>query len=413
VEYLAQHIESLIFTCEHPISFKEIKSALEEIFEAKIKAEDITETLDTLMENYRSDQSSFEIVKIAGGYQFLTKGAFHATVGTYLKQTIKKRLSTAALETLAIVAYKQPVTKGDIENIRGVNCDYAVQKLLEKELVAILGRKEAPGRPLLYGASQKFLDYFGIEDLKDLPKIKEFKDPDNSIGEAAPIEENVEGFDGLPRRKDDVIDIAIAVADIYDPLPPREEEHPKQGENVEGQGSSQKEDDLVDIAIAVADIYEPLPPKEEDDPDDGGNEDDNGDGTPIADPTTSPLAEGASTEAVSQEGLQEESKEEETSSSSDEEILNTEQAPGELPKDQQVDTALEHAQETDVEASTTELEEEKSEGIVEFVEKTTGEFAGQTPEEINQENELVVNPENLIDPEGVTTENISSLGEDE
>lgn len=226
MEYLAQHIESLIFTCEQPISFQEIKAALEEIFETTLAEEDLKNAIQSLTERYQSNDHAFEIIKIAGGYQFLTKGAFHNTVGTYLKQTIKKRLSRAALETLAIIAYKQPVTKTDIENIRGVNCDYAVQKLLEKELISIIGRKEAPGRPLLYGSSQKFMDYFGIEDIKDLPKLKEFTGTDNSIGEAAPIEENITAKNGSPKREDDVVDIAIAVANIYDPLPINEEEDP-------------------------------------------------------------------------------------------------------------------------------------------------------------------------------------------
>ena len=87
------------------------------------------------------------------------------------------------METLSIVAYKQPISKTEIEQIRGVSCDYAMQKLLEKELVAILGRSDAPGRPLVYGTSDKFMDYFGIKSLKDLPKPKDFKDVENKIGE--------------------------------------------------------------------------------------------------------------------------------------------------------------------------------------------------------------------------------------
>jgi segregation and condensation protein B len=122
----------------------------------------------------------------------LTKPAFHHTVGTYLKLTTRKRLSRAALETLAIVAYKQPVPKSELEKIRGVNCDYALQKLLEKELVSIVGRSEGPGRPLLYGTSQKFMDYFGLKGLEDLPRPKDFKEPDQEIGEKAPIEETGE-----------------------------------------------------------------------------------------------------------------------------------------------------------------------------------------------------------------------------
>lgn len=259
MEYLAQHIESLIFTCEQPISLKEIIAALEGTFESKFKEEEIKETIKELTETYQSDTRAFELVKIAGGYQFLTKGAFHATVGTFLKQTIKKRLSKAALETLAIIAYKQPVTKTDIENIRGVNCDYAAQKLLEKELISIVGRKEAPGRPLLYGTSQKFMDYFGIEDLQDLPKLKEFQPTENSIGEAAPIEEAISGEFGNSNREDDVVDIAIAVANIYQPLPPDEED-----DNDEGK--------------------------------DGGQDDDNG--TPIADQEDPILEEGATNETL-------------------------------------------------------------------------------------------------------------------
>ena len=195
MEYLAQHIESLIFTTEHAISFEEINGCLQETFETKFKKKDIEDALELLMNRYRGDEFAFEIIEIAEGYQFLTKGAFHQTVGNYLKQTTKKRLSRAAIETLSIIAYKQPVSKGEMEKIRGVSCDYSVQKLLEKELVTILGRSEGPGRPLLYGTSEKFMDYFGIKSLKDLPKPKDFKVPENEIGEAAPIEETLPVID--------------------------------------------------------------------------------------------------------------------------------------------------------------------------------------------------------------------------
>ena len=119
----------------------------------------------------------------------MTKGAYHGVIGTWLKQTTKKRLSQAAIETLSIIAYKQPVSKTEIEQIRGVSSDYSLQKLLEKELVSITGRSDGPGRPLLYGTSIKFMDYFGLKDLSDLPRPKDFKDPDQEIGERAPIEE--------------------------------------------------------------------------------------------------------------------------------------------------------------------------------------------------------------------------------
>lgn len=191
MDYLSQHIESLVFTAEQPIPLKEIKSCLEETFQTKFKAAELETAIQGLMKKYEDHDFSFEIVEIAEGYQFLTKGAYHNSVGTMLKQRTKKRLSRAALETLSIIAYKQPVTKSEMEKIRGVSCDYSVQKLLEKELVAITGRSDAPGRPLLYGTSEKFMDYFGIKSIKDLPKIKDFKTGDSEIGEAASADEVV------------------------------------------------------------------------------------------------------------------------------------------------------------------------------------------------------------------------------
>jgi len=190
VDNLAQHIESLIFTASRPLNREQILECLEEAFETTIPVEDFESSLNGLIEKYQDPSFAFEIIEIAEGFQFLTKGAFHHTIGTFLKQTTRKQLSRSALETLAIVAYKQPVTKTELEKIRGVSCDYAMNKLLEKELVVIVGRSEAPGRPLLYSTSDKFMDYFGLKSLKDLPKPKEFTLPEGSIGEAAPIEES-------------------------------------------------------------------------------------------------------------------------------------------------------------------------------------------------------------------------------
>lgn len=193
VEYLAQHIESLIFATDDPISVKEIQKTLEAAFETDFKEEEVEAALQQLQERYQQDEYAIEIAEVAQGYQFLTKPAYHKTVGVYLKQTTRKRLSRAALETLSIIAYKQPVTKTDMEKIRGVSCDYSIQKLLDKDLVAIVGRSEGPGRPLLYGTSDKFMDYFGLQSLDDLPKPKDFRVPGNQIGEKAPIEEAVPG----------------------------------------------------------------------------------------------------------------------------------------------------------------------------------------------------------------------------
>lgn len=184
MDFLKQHIEALIFAAPQAIPFAEIHAVLVETFQTEIPEEEVQTVLKQINTQFQTDTYAFELVEIAGGYQFMTKGAYHSTVAVHLKQTTKKRLSQAALETLAIIAYKQPVTRTELEEIRGVNCDYALQKLLEKELVMIAGRSEGPGRPLLYGTSEKFMDYMGINSLADLPKTKDFKDIENTIGEA-------------------------------------------------------------------------------------------------------------------------------------------------------------------------------------------------------------------------------------
>ncbi|MCB0528573.1 MAG: SMC-Scp complex subunit ScpB [Saprospiraceae bacterium] len=186
---MKQHIAALIFASPQPVSAADIRSVLEESLQTEVLDADVAQALEDIAEQYRHDDFPFELVEIAGGYQFMTKGAYHHTIAVYLKQTTKKRLSQAALETLALIAYKQPVSKPELEEIRGVNCDYALQKLLEKELVIITGRSEGPGRPLLYATSDKFMDYLGIKSLADLPKPKDFKEIENTVGEAPNIEE--------------------------------------------------------------------------------------------------------------------------------------------------------------------------------------------------------------------------------
>lgn len=194
LDQLVQHIESLIFTTDHAISLDEIDSVLEEAFGIRFPQQELEGAIEILKARYAADEFAFDIVEIGGGYQFLTKGAFHNTVGVFLRQTTRKRLSRSALETLSIVAYKQPVTKSELEKIRGVSCDYAIQKLLEKELVLIVGRSDGPGKPLLYATSAKFMDYFGLKSIEELPQPKEFKEPDNTIGEMASDEDAA----GLP-----------------------------------------------------------------------------------------------------------------------------------------------------------------------------------------------------------------------
>lgn len=177
ISNLIPHIESLIFASDKPLTAAEITELINQAFgfmEDKVIVEQVDAALEGIVEKYNSEFYPFEVRQSGGGWQFLTKKEFHKTVAQLNGEKFLKRLSAAALETLAIVAYKQPVTKGEIESIRGVSSDYAVQKLLEKELIIITGRNEKlPGHPLVYATSKNFMDYFGINSPEDLPKIKE------------------------------------------------------------------------------------------------------------------------------------------------------------------------------------------------------------------------------------------------
>ena len=192
MDVLALHLESLIFAANPSISFDELKNAVEASLNTLITDEALAVMSETLKEKYATEEYAMEIVEVSGGFRFMTKGAYHHTIGTYLKQNTHKKLSKSALETLAIVAYKQPVTKTEIESIRGVNSDYTIQRLLEKDLVEIAGRSSGPGKPLLYTTSQKFIDYFGLKSMDDMPKLKDFEQTDNQIGtpESIEVEQN-------------------------------------------------------------------------------------------------------------------------------------------------------------------------------------------------------------------------------
>jgi len=177
------YIEALIFASEQSIRIEEIIYCLQAAFEHDFTTEEVNKLLINIKEKYKNEKLAIELVNISNGYQFLTKKEYHAIISMLQLQRSKKKLSQAALETLAIVAYKQPVTKPDVEQIRGVNCDYSIQKLLEKELITIIGKSEAIGKPILYGTSPVFMDYFGINSIKELPHIKELTTNSTSIGE--------------------------------------------------------------------------------------------------------------------------------------------------------------------------------------------------------------------------------------
>src|SRR5436853_3092210 len=177
INNLIPHIEALVFASDKPLSTLEVLELANNAFsfmDEKVTLDQVEAAIDGIVEKYNSEFYPFEVKQSGGGWQFLTKKEFHKTVAQLNGDKFLKRLSAAALETLAIIAYKQPITKGEIEAIRGVSSDYAVQKLLEKELVLISGRNEKmPGHPLVYSTSRNFMDYFGINSADDLPKIKE------------------------------------------------------------------------------------------------------------------------------------------------------------------------------------------------------------------------------------------------
>ena len=161
----------------------------------------------------KNREGLFRIIEIAGGYQFATRPDVAAYVSRLYKDRSRRRLSGAALETLSIIAYKQPVSKSDIENIRGVNCDEVIKSLLEKNLITITGRAESVGRPLLYGTTQDFLRHFGLGSMRDLPKPREIEEllKEESV-RATTLEEAANEFVDQNGQEDSVtVDEVIAV----------------------------------------------------------------------------------------------------------------------------------------------------------------------------------------------------------
>jgi len=161
-------IESLIFISLEPLTLEKIKSICSEFPE-----EEVEKSIQELLESYSSNQRGIQIIQSAGGYLFSTKSEYDQWIRRLLQLEQKKKLSPAALETLATVAYHQPITLAEISAMRGVDSTHALKTLLQKNLVKITGRKKSPGRPLIYRTTDKFLTYFGLNSLNDLPSEEE------------------------------------------------------------------------------------------------------------------------------------------------------------------------------------------------------------------------------------------------
>ena len=160
-------IEALLFVSGEPVALSVLKNTTE------LPENDLKQLLDGLIMEYRQKDSGLLIVEIANGYQMVTNPSYSQWLKKFTNTNTSNKLSMPSLETLAIIAYKQPIIKAELEQVRGVNSDGVIKTLLDKRLIKIMGRKEVPGKPLLYGTTQEFLQYFGIKDLTELPTLRE------------------------------------------------------------------------------------------------------------------------------------------------------------------------------------------------------------------------------------------------
>lgn len=162
-------IEALLFSSEKPLTLEHLRSALD-----NLETTEIRKTLEELRNEYETANRGLRVIEVAGGFQMITAPDFAVFLRKLHKERRTERLSKPALETLAIIAYKQPVTKFEIESLRSVNIDGVIKSLLDKDIIRIAGRKKAPGRPFVFATTRKFLEYFGLKSLEELPKMEDF-----------------------------------------------------------------------------------------------------------------------------------------------------------------------------------------------------------------------------------------------
>ena len=247
------HIEALIFASEKPLPSLELVELVNNalgFIEDRASLDQVESAMEAISEKYQSEFYPFEVKESGGGWQFLTKPAYYKTVAQLNGEKFLKKLSTAALETLSIIAYKQPVTKGEIENIRGVNCDYAVQKLLEKELIVITGRREnAPGQPLIYATSKSFMDYFGINTVDDLPRLQDIMSNESvsatTVGNANPVDEDIPLSDNNTLVVNEDGDMEEVQVDGHSQHEPEADETNKQEKREEDNEQGQEDNDTT------------------------------------------------------------------------------------------------------------------------------------------------------------------------
>ena len=254
MEELIPIIESLLFVAEEPLTVDKLSDVLEEVDKKEIRT-----ALATLREVLDSRQGGFYLCEVAGGWQLRTRPEYHEWIKRML-QPSPQRLSRAALETLAIVAYKQPVIRADVEYIRGVDSGSMLRQLMERKLIRVLGRKEIPGRPLIYATTKIFLELFDLKDLKDLPSPKEIEElsgaaPKDTDNEGTALEESVEPTDA-PQEPTATAEDASALED--NDQPPIQENATSSSE--ESQGNASQSDPLIDKYPSEPPTFEPEPP---------------------------------------------------------------------------------------------------------------------------------------------------------
>lgn len=220
-------VESLLFVADEPLTIERLKQI---ISGAETKA--LREALDELAAEYEARQGGFYLNPVAGGYQIRSRPEYMEWIKRLL-QPKPQRLSKAALETLAIVAYKQPVIRSDVEQLRGVDCGGVLRVLLERKFIRVLGRKEIPGRPLIYATTKRFLEVFGLENLKDLPTPKEIEEFGSALSE--------ELAEAVDEDQFEAEDSAETPSDEMDPpITEEESEVPPEDRQVSGEAEENK-----------------------------------------------------------------------------------------------------------------------------------------------------------------------------
>lgn len=190
-------VEALLISSDSPLTQQKLKSCLEEGHHINLDR-----AVETLNKEYEAENRSFYILKIANGYQIVTHKKYETVIRRHIHRSMRTRLTYAALETVAVIAYKQPISKPEIERVRGVNCSGVINTLIERQLVTIQGRADAPGRPLLYGTTEDFLRYFGLNSPGDLPRARELNELFSSKEKKAQEVNPESPVDQLPSAED-------------------------------------------------------------------------------------------------------------------------------------------------------------------------------------------------------------------